>query len=104
MIARPCEILSISTLPYTDHRTTKNGKQQLVHWKGYDQDKNTWKPAKMIEKDAPEAVKDYKEVLAELGESPMDMDLEQDFLCQTNSFHLWFNACLSEGSHSQALR
>ena len=60
----------------TDQRTTKNGKQYLVHWKGYDEDENTWEPAKIIEKDAPEAVKDYKEVLAELGESTMDMDLE----------------------------
>ena len=60
----------------TVHRTTKKGKQYLVHWKGYDEDENTWEPAKSIEKDAPEAVKDYKEVLAELGESPMDMDSE----------------------------
>ena len=58
------------------HRTSKNGMQFLVHWKGYDEDENTWEPAKIIEKDAPEAVKDYKEVLAELGESPMDMDSE----------------------------
>ena len=60
----------------TDHRNTKNGKQYLVHWKGYDEDENTWEPAKIIEKDAPQAVKDYQEILAELGESPMDMDSE----------------------------
>ena len=53
-----------------------NGKQYLVHWKGYDEDENTREPAKIMEKDAPEAVKDYKDVLAELGESPMDMDSE----------------------------
>ena len=84
----------------TDHWTTKNGKQYLVHWKGCDEVENTWEPAKIIEKDAPKAVKDYKEVLAEIGESPMDMDSEYDFLCQTNSFHLWFYVCLLEGSHS----
>ena len=39
----------------TDHGTTKNGKQYLVRWKGYDEDENTWEPAKIIEKDAPEA-------------------------------------------------
>ena len=71
----------------TDHRTTKNGKQYLVRWKGYDKDENTWELAKIIKKNAPEAVKDYNEVLVELGESPMDMDSEQDFLCQTISFH-----------------
>ena len=60
----------------SDHRTTKNGKQYLVHRKGYDEEKNTWEPAKIIVKDALEAVKEYKEVLAELGESPMDMDSE----------------------------
>ena len=60
----------------TDHRTTKNGKQYLVHRKGYHEDENTWAPAKIIEKDAPEAVKDYEDVLAELGESLMDMDSE----------------------------
>ena len=60
----------------TDLRTTKNRKQYLVHWKGYDEDENTWEPAKVMENDAPEAVKDYKEVLVELGESPMDMASE----------------------------
>ena len=60
----------------TDHRTTKDGKQYLIHWKGYNKDKSTWEPAKVIEKDAPEAVKDYKDVLVELRESPMDMDSE----------------------------
>ena len=60
----------------TDHRTAKNGKQYLVQWKGYDDDENTWEPAKIIEKDAPEAVKDYKEVLAELRESLMNTESE----------------------------
>ena len=72
----------------TDHRTTKDGKQYLVHWKGYDEDENTWEPAKAIEKDAPEAVDDYQDVLAELGEEPMDMDSEQYFLCQIFIFTL----------------
>lgn len=52
----------------TYHWTTKNGKQYFVHWKCYDIDENTWELAKIIKKDAPEAIKDYKEVLAELGE------------------------------------
>ena len=60
----------------TDHRITKDGKQYLVHWKGYDEDENTWEPAEAIEKDAPGAVDDYKDVRTELGEEPMDMDSE----------------------------
>ena len=72
----------------TDHRNTKNGKQYLVHWKGNDEDENTWELVKIIEKEVPEAVKDYQEVLVELGESPMDMDSEYDFLYQTILFIL----------------
>ena len=60
----------------TDHRITKDGKQYLVHWRGYDEDENTWEPAEAIEKDAPGAVNDYQDVLAESGEEPMDMDSE----------------------------
>ena len=58
----------------TDHRTTKNGKQYLVHWKGNDENENTPELATIIEKDALEAVNDYQGVLVELGESPMYMD------------------------------
>ena len=58
----------------TDHRTTKDGKQYLVHWRGYDEDQNTWEPAKAIEKDEPGAVNNYQDVLAELGEEPIDMN------------------------------
>ena len=60
----------------TDHRTTINGKQNLVNRKGHDEDENTCEPAKIIVKDAPEAEKEYKEVLIELGESPIDIDSE----------------------------
>ena len=58
----------------TDHRTTKDGKLFLVHWRGYVEDENTLETAEAIEKDAPGAVNDYEDVLAELGEEPMDMD------------------------------
>ena len=60
----------------TDQRTTKDSKQFLVYWRGYDEDENTWEPAEAIEKDSPGAENDYQDVLAELGEEPMDMDSE----------------------------
>ena len=60
----------------TDHRNTKNDKQYLVHCKVFDEEENTWEPAVIIEKDDPEVVKDYKDVLVELGECPIDMDSE----------------------------
>ena len=59
----------------TDHRITKDGKQYLVHWKGYDEDENTWEPAKAMEKDVPGAVHDCND-LAELGKEPMNVDSE----------------------------
>ena len=58
----------------TNHRTTQDGKQYLIHWRGYDEDENTWEPTEAIEKDAPRAVDDYKNVLAESGEAPMDIN------------------------------
>ena len=60
----------------TNYKITKNGKQYLVNWKGYNEDQNTLEPAKIIEKDIHKAVKDYKQVLVELRESPMNLDLE----------------------------
>ena len=60
----------------TDNRTTKDGKQYLVHWRGYDDDENTWEPAEAIEKDAQVSVNNYQGVLTELGEEPMDRDSE----------------------------
>ena len=60
----------------TNHKITKDGKQYLVHWRGYDEDENTWEPTAAIEKDAPGAVNDYQDIPTELGKEPMDMDFE----------------------------
>ena len=52
-----------------DHGTTKDGKQYyLVQQKGYDEGEDTWEPADNIEQDAPEAVEDYEDMLADQKE------------------------------------
>ena len=56
-----------------DHRMTKDGKKYLAHWKGYDEDEETWEPADNIEEDTSASVEDYRDMLDELGER-----MEQD--------------------------
>ena len=56
-----------------DDKMTKDGKKYLIHWKGYDEDEDTWEPADNIEEDAPGSVEDYSDMLHELGER-----MEQD--------------------------
>ena len=51
-----------------DHKMTKDGKKYLIRWQGYDGDEDTWEPADNIEEDAPGSVKDYRDMLDELGE------------------------------------
>ena len=48
-----------------DQRQGKDGLEYLVQWKGYDEDENTWEPARNIEEDAPGAVEDFRDMLAE---------------------------------------
>ena len=56
-----------------DQKQTKDDKKDLIHWKGYDEDKDTWEPADNIEEDVPGSVEDYRDMSDELGER-----MEQD--------------------------
>ena len=37
----------------------------LVLWKDYDEDEDTWQPAENIEQDAPGAVEDYEDMFTD---------------------------------------
>ena len=50
-----------------DHKMTKDGKKYLISWKGYDEDKDTWKLADNIIEDAPGLEEDNRNMLDELG-------------------------------------
>ena len=60
-----------------DHKPPKDGKKYLIHWKDYNEDEDTWKPADNIEEDAPGSVEDYRDILDELGEH-MEQDYEEE--------------------------